>query len=326
MVLSYEQIEDITNYNSKMNNHFMPNEIFEDLQANLSKSPHITFAYSYYYLISWLFRNTTYGFRNITPPIIKQLLGYSKTTKTINFLIKEGGVLDRMGYTQTTKNYPYLWEFDDGELEFFFIEEADESEKKYHHEGKANNFKIKYPVKHFYRSKESLEDDHMDGIFYDISNTHEVPFEVFIHCMSIKGLGTNAFYLYSYLKMMNQIHGGGYDIALRYNEELKKDGLEQESGLSYMTLNRTLDALRKYRLVDVIHNQEYFSRALDQRKANTYITNDADDFLLKPQPYKKMEVKTVEEHKEIIRKKLREENKFKGDSEKVEISLEELPY
>jgi len=320
MTLSYEEIETLTGFNQKESTHFMPNEIFEDLQGNLSKSPHIAFAYSYYYLISWLYRNAKYGTKNINTADMKQLLGYSKTNKTINYLIKHKGVLDLMGYTETTNNYPWAWEMDEfNDPVFSLIDDEDEQTKKEIHKGKDNNYKIKYPIKHFYRDSEDIEDDHTSGVFYDISNTHMVGFDVFIHCMSLKELGATGFYLYGYLKMQNQKFDGGYDVSL--------ENLEEETGIPYVSLNRYMDALKKYKLIDTIHNQKYFAKGMDDedRKANTYITNESDFFTFTAQPYKKMEVKTFTEHMAIQTKKKAKQDK-KNQSERVEISLSELPF
>lgn len=331
--LSYEDIKSLTDWNKEETRHFMPNEIFEELQTNLPKyapiktkksvkestyhSPHITFTYSYYYLISWLYRYAKYGSENINTKVIKQLLGYSEFNKTINYIIKNKGALDLMGYTKTTKNYPVAWELDlDKDPLFMLIDDLSVEMKQYIQEGKGKNYKVKYPVRHFHRDEEDTEDE-LTGIFYDLSNTHEVGFDVFIHCMSIKELGTNGFYLYGYLKMRNQQFDGGYDVSLI--------DLSEETGIPYVSMNRYLDALRKYNLVHGIHNQEYFAKGIDDkdRKANTYIANESYQFTFVPQPYQKMEVKTRDEHLSIKAKKEEEQKK---ESKKVDIELSELPY
>ncbi|MFB4471805.1 hypothetical protein ACDI16_02405 [Oceanobacillus caeni] len=350
--LTYEQIKSLTEWDERETRHFMPNEIFEDLQAEeedengekkpiLNTSQHVAFAYSYYYLTSWLYRYTKYGTKhidtkkieqngnktidyiiknkgvyNIDVSMIKELLGYTRTNKTINYIIKNKGKLDSMGYTETTNNYPILWHLDEfigehKELVFTLVDELDIEMKDLIRESQGTNYKIKCPIKHFYRYEEDIDDGYLSGIFYDVSDTHEVGFDVFAHCMSIKELGTNGFYLYGYLKMKNQHFKDGYDVSLK--------GLSKATGIPYKSMTRYLDALREYNLVKGIHNQEYFSQGIngEDRKANTYITNNSDQFKFKPQPYQKMEVKTFDEHLEV---------KAKKKSEKVDITLSELPY
>ncbi|MBP1967999.1 hypothetical protein J2Z83_000091 [Virgibacillus natechei] len=306
---TYEEIIEILNYREQEKIHFMPNEIFEDLQTNLSKSPHITFAYSYYYLISWLYRNAKYGTQSIDVATIKQLLGYSPTTKTINHIIKNGGVLDLLGYTETTSNYPIAWGMDEyNDPEFFLIDDADYFMKKEIRMENGNRFTAKYPIKHLHINQEDYEDEMKTGVFYDVSNTHMIDFETFIHCMSIEKLGVTGFYLYGFLKNKNQIYGEGYDVPL--------PKLCEETQLSYQSLVSYLDALRKYNLIDVVHNQDYYAPGLEDeyRKANTYITNDPIRFTFIEQGYKKMNVKTYDEHIKIISKK------------KKKVAFGELPF
>lgn len=308
----YEEIKELTGWQLQESKHFMPNEIFEDLQSDLFKSSaHRAFAYSYYYLISWLYRYAKYGENSITNETIKQMLGYSKNNKTINYIIKNNGVLDLLQYTETVKNYPISWTFDEyEEPTFTLVDELDEEMKELIAKGRSRKYSVKYPIKHFYR-EEDEEDDYGAGIFFDVRNTHMIDFKTFIFCMSNQEIGTGGFYLYGYLKMKNQLFEDGYDVTLRK--------LSEDTGIPYMSMNRYLDELRKHNLIVGIHNQEYFSQGLSdyERKANTYVTNNPSDFTFESIPYKKMEVKKVSEHLVIKRK---------NKPVKVEIELSELPY
>lgn len=307
---TYEQILEVVNFHDEQNTHFIPNNIFEDLQSNIKKSPHIAFAYGYYYLISWLYRNATYSTQQIDVKVIKELLGYSPTNKTMDYLIKNNGLLDEMGYTETTTNFPVSWLLDEyNSPQFTLINDVDDEMKREYRKGKNNRFSVKYPVRHFHVDEEDCEDEMLTGVFSDVSNTHQIDFEVFVHCMSIKELGTTAFYLYAYLKNKNQIFGEGYDVPLHTLSEVAK--------IPYQSLVNYLDVMRKYNLITVIHNQEYFSVAMEEelRKANTYITNDSNRFTFAPQFYKKIDFKTPSQHIEIAKKK-----------EIREITLKEIPF
>lgn len=295
--MEYEELYDKLKFADGQSVHFMPNEIFCDLQKNIKKSPHIAFAYSYYYLISWLYRNTKYYDCRIDVKTIKSILGYSPTTKTINGIIKNGGSLDKLGYTEHSSNYPLSWSFDEfGDPDFTKLNDLDDLDKNEIRKKMGNRFTMKTPIKHFHRDEVDIEYEMKTGVFYDVSNTHKIDFEVFIHCMSIKDLGVTAFYLYGYLKMKNQIFSSGYDVTM--------PDLCEETKLSYQSLVNYLDVMRKYRLIEVIHNQDYYAPGMEKeyRKANTYIANRFLDFVFSPSFYRKMRRVSYDEHTEIIKR------------------------
>lgn len=316
--MNYEEIEKYLQYNEKESNLFIHNEIFKDLQDNFKKTNHIPVAYCYYYLISWLYRYAKYGSFNIDNKKIKEILGYHQDSKGIDYIMKKNGVLDLMGYTITTKDFPISWTFEDDFLDFDLLSQFDEDMQKIIKETLiSRKYTIKYPPKAFHRTKESEEDNYLDGTFYEVDNTHLVPFEVFMYCMSKKEIGCTGFYLWSYLKMQNQIYSSGYDVPMRQ--------LAIEIGIPYNTMVDYLKALRQYNMVNVIHNQEYFCVLLDdsKRKANTYITNDIESFNDRPVEYEKIKVVQANEYIDMMKEKA---EKMKMKNESVNISLEELPY
>ncbi|MGG4039284.1 hypothetical protein [Heyndrickxia ginsengihumi] len=184
--MQYDEIKESLQFNKKETNIFMPNEIFNDLQNNIKKSVHIPFAYSYYYLITWLYRYAKYGSISIDNKNIKEILGYNKDYKPIDYIIKKNGILDLMEYTITTKDHPISWEVNDNYLNFSMLSDFDEETIKTIKKIKSRKYMIKFPYKSFFRTKESEEDNYEDGTFYDVSNTHLIPFEVFMFCMSKK--------------------------------------------------------------------------------------------------------------------------------------------
>ncbi|MFB7303548.1 hypothetical protein [Heyndrickxia sporothermodurans] len=313
--MNYEEIEKYLCFNEQETNIYVPNEIFKDLQNNFKKTNHIPVAYCYYYLISWLYRYAKYGSFNIDNKKIKEILGYHQDSKGIDYIIKKNGILDLMDYTITTKDFPISWTFEDGLLKFDMLSDFDDDMQKTIKETKSRKFTIKFPVKAFHRTKESEDDNYEDGTFFEIDNTHLVPFEVFMFCMSKKEIGCTGFYLWSYLKMQNQIYEKGYDVP--YNQ------LAIELGIPKMTMVDSLKALRQYNMVNVIHNQEYFCVILDdnKRKANTYITNEFELFNETPKEYEKMKVVEAREYIDLMK-----EEKKKMKMEKVNITVDELPY
>jgi hypothetical protein len=239
---------------------FLPNEIFSDLSdERISNSIHRSFCYSYYYYISYLYRYSLYV-KN-TPMInqqdIKQKLGYNRNEKRIDYLIKQGGILDLLGYTLTTQDYPVSWSMDDmGFLQFKTIKELHEEHGvQVTLQTSDRNFKIKKPIKAFHRKSDS---NFLDGIFYDVSNTHKVSYTIFELCMSNVLLGVYAFYIYGYIKMMNDLYGNEYQCPIRT--------LVSKLEISNGTLIKYFNQMEQCGLIEIEH-QDFTGKG---GQANTY--------------------------------------------------------
>lgn len=319
--MKYQEIKELLQYTDEESKIYMPNEIFEDLKGAIKNSPHLTFSYSYIYLVHWLYRYTKYlnSKAIITNEHIKEILGYNAKTKGLDYLIKKNGLLDQLEYTMTTNDIPLHWNLDKFEgLTFTKLQETIEEEMKNNpllSKGEIletyqipRKYNIKYPVKAFYRNED-------EGTFIEISNTHCIPFEVFMYCMNNDGIGTTGFYLYSFIKRMNDFYLGGWDVSI--------ENMEEETGIPEKTLLRYLDTLKKFNMIEAIHNQEYFCLAMNpkDRKANTYKVNEYQSFTDKPQTYKKMTTLKVEEYQ-----KIQEEKFIQVWGKKANIPLEELPF
>lgn len=314
--MKLEEIKKLLKYDEMESKVFMPNEIFEDLQKSEIKSLHTPVAYSYYYLINWLYRYTKYDVPMIDNKQIKEILGYHPDQKTIDYIMKKNGELDKIGYTETVKDFPILWELDEFEgLKFTMFSEMDEfyqSEVKQH---LSRKYSIKFPIKAFVREYDEEGNIDQEGTFYDISDTHCIPFEIFIYCMANDKLGCTAFYLYSFISKMNDKFSEGWDVPIQK--------MALQTGISKKTLERYLDQLNQYKMIETIHNQEYFCLALDpsERKANTYISNEFDQFTYIPQSYEKLKVIKSNEYY-----KMKDEKLEKQFGIIVDIPLEELPF
>lgn len=332
--MNYEQIEETLKYNEKESDIFMPNEIFEELIKNFKKissyhekstetitikdgkerkrrsknsgaiSSHIAFSYAYYYLCVYLYRNTKYTSTKTTVSDMKQILGYSPNNQKIDFIIKKGGLLDQWNFTSTTTDYPVRWTLEDKRLDFQLITDKDEvceEDRKIYLKQLGRNYKVKYPFRHFYRDMEAYEEDYINGVFEDTSNTHLIPFEVFLHCMGNAEIGCIGFYLYCYLKMKNDHFKGGYDVSM--------PNLSEETGIKSRTVDKYMDALKRYKLVDCIYNQDFYVIGLnDDRKANTYITNDYIVFRDEKVPVKKLQSITLKDYVKLNKEREKLEN------------------
>lgn len=179
------------------------------------------------------------------------------------------------------------------------------------------NFTIKYPVKAFERILDDEGNIELEGTFYEIENTHNIHFEVFMYCMSNDKIGCTGFYLYSFFKHKNDIYGD-YDISL--------EDLSLETGVASSTLDNYLNILKSYKMINFTHNQEFFAIGLkkEDRMANTYIVNDYNEFTDNPTAFEK--IKIVKKHDYL--KMIKEEEEIKKEvwGEKVDILLEDLPY
>jgi hypothetical protein len=247
-------IKQLLHYNDHQNKLYIHNEIFEDLKLLHNKvSSHTAFAYTYYYLVCWLYRYTKYGELNIDVKLIKEILGYNATNKKLDYLIKKNGLLDEIGLTETSTDYPLLWTFEDGELEFMMLSDFDEDIRKLYQKQKGNNYKVKVPIKGLSRNGEN-------GTFYDIGYTHEMTFDLFAQCMESE-LGCSGFYLYGYLKYR-------CDKFKEYCISMERLG--EEVGMSKNTVDKYLTMLCVNGLVEYKNNSCKIVDGEFVKKANTY--------------------------------------------------------
>lgn len=298
--MKYDDIIKLVQYNKKDSTIFMPNEIFTDLKECINKAPHIAFAYSYVYFTTWLYRYTKYF--NVPEIIdnkkIKEVLGYSSINQTMDYLIKKDGLLDRIGYLSSTKDFPISWNYDEYETPSLSFLSSSQVEKEFisYFPSIPKRYFLKYPVKAFIRHQLD-NDEYEEGTFFNVSNTHEISFEVFLHCMSTEKIGCTGFYLYSFLRHKNDLFEFGYDSSI--------DNLSKDTGIPKRTVTECLSLLRSYKMIDVRHNQEFFVWGLDKsnRKANTYITMDWDFFTNTPSRFDRMKYKTKEEYELYLKEK-----------------------
>lgn len=230
---------------------YMPNEIFNDFRNSIKSAKHNTFAYSYYYYVSYLYRYCKwYDNEKITQALIKQKLQKSSIDKKVDYLIKKGGLLDEIGYTITESNYPLSWSMENGFLEFEMVKDFRELVG-------CNtiiqdlNFKVKYPVKSFFRNTDSATNEILDGTFYEVDNTHKIDYEVFEKCMSSEDLGTNAFYIYGYIKHKQGTYAQ-YKMASRQ--------IKEKLIMSEPTFRKYSDALELHGLIKV-HRETFTGKS-----------------------------------------------------------------
>lgn len=305
--MKHEEIIDLLNYEDNESKLFVPNEIFDNLKDNIDKSPHIAFSYSYIYLVTWLYRYakifTGDNKSVINNNIIKELLGYNPKSQTVNYLIKRKGLLEKIGLLKSVGDFPYTHSYTKEEgLQFEMYSDY----KEFHdmHPRIARNHFFRYPVKSLDDRILTTDKELLKGAFYDVSNTHMIPFEVFLYCMSEKeikredkveneSVGTIGFYLYAFLKHKTDLHksDGGYTISV--------SELSSETGITERTLERYLSILKERNMIEYTHNIDHFVPSLPKhlRIGNTYRTYSYEEFNYSntPKKYKRINFMSYEE-------------------------------
>lgn len=174
----------------------IPNEIFIMLSSSIkstkgtSNIQQVSFTYCYLILISFLYKyahfvdinNRTY----VQNSDMKEILGYNRGTKTVDKIIKKGGVLDELGITSTIKDFPVAFnkhsqkEVINGICirEYTFISEvAHESNYNIYKEAVKNrNYEVKEPlfITHGWEGREY-------GTLYATEKTHQVTIDELLH-------------------------------------------------------------------------------------------------------------------------------------------------
>lgn len=292
--------------NDKHGKVYMPNDIFELLSTNdelMSKqSPDMAVAYTYTYLITWLWRNAKYGQmenENTDVGAIKEMLGYTSTNKTLDYIVKKGGVTDKLGLTQTLnyKEAPINYEMDGSVPTFFTQEDLDEhmnpealeEAKQYRPNNKRKT--VKMPVFSLY----DTDGEYGQGTFGgNIENTHEIDFNVFIQCMTNPNLGCKAFYLYGFLKFKGEVSGGSTEIG--------GATITNKTGLRHGSREEALDGLKKHNLIQCFP-ADYYVGAGKGDGANVYIANDWYKYREETSGYAKRRIlpkKHIEEKEKLM--------------------------
>ncbi|QSO52327.1 hypothetical protein JZ785_26995 [Alicyclobacillus curvatus] len=285
--MTQDELEQLLDYDRENENDwiFVPNEIFTDFTAAFESTPHIAFAFSYYYLILYLYYFTKYDagrWNKFDVKTIKEILGYSRTDKKLDYIIKKNGILDEIGYTESNTDYPIerIWG-DIEELSVPHIERTDNKEisfvtysglldetKSRLHKEYGNPPRIKVPLKGFDRDCDEYEGC---GTFFSFEHTTRVSVEVFLKCMTDESLGPVGFYLYSWLKYKCEYYGGDFVQTL--------PDISHATGMARSTLNKYLQALEGNNMIEIVHQRFDLSLPERQRQPNRYRVHDWREFI-----------------------------------------------
>jgi hypothetical protein len=266
-------------YKGRENYLLMPNEVIEmlvkDEELNRAKAPHVAVAYTYLFLITWLYRYAKYGvmeLENTTNKAIFRIMGIAETSKEYYYIIKKGGVLDRLGLTATHSftKAPMSWYFLEEEdynfIEFELFEEMDVEIKQIWTEGASlKRRQVKEPLLATgYRNPFNEEDvEAFNGTFneYGKEYTHMVGMDAFIKCVTTEDLGINAFYMQSFLRSR---YGKNTDVSISL------ETISAESGLKSGTRDKALKMLKAYHMLFCMPSNFCLERGEYKTDSSTY--------------------------------------------------------
>lgn len=257
MTHMYEHFKNIENLYGKRASVQIPNGLFKDLSSNIKSKNGSTniqqasFSYAYLVTVAFLYKyahfvdldNGTY----VQNADIKQVLGYGKSTKTIDKIIKKDGVLEQLGLVETTNDYPIGSDYSDEEYNgnkirtFTTISEINSNHINYdsiRRIVKNRNYEIKEPTFLFEYKSET-------GTLYEYSNTHKITIEELINLFDYK-FDNIDFFMYGFFKSKCQnLKDNMKAIALNY--------IVCELGIGKDAFYTHLKILKDNRLMEVNH-------------------------------------------------------------------------
>lgn len=280
----FKEIRKKIKYKSNQSNLAMSNKYFTILNRLVNekklKKAHLSYAYSYLYLQSYLFRYTKYEDVVLNSTEIKQILNYNPENRTINYISKQGGILDAEGLTVTLCDFPIVHEWMDNHLEFTMLSHLNDNNAygtKWRQLHNVNfNTSCKYPVLSFYGDTESATQggislNNCGGTYYNVEFTTMIPFEVFMYCMSHEGLGTTGFYIYCYIAYQN---------GLKSNCQMSINDLARNCNMSVKPMQKYVNTLRQYNLIHTVVADKFIIGDKKKGEANTHFHNEFTDFVM----------------------------------------------
>lgn len=279
----------VYDYKGRENYLLMPNEIIgmlvKDEKLIKVNAPHVAVAYTYVFLITWLYRYAKYGkmeLSDTTDKAIKKIMGISETSKEYNYIFKKGGVLDRLGLTATHSfnKAPINWypveEGDFSIIEFQLFEEMFEEIKQIWTGGETlKRRQVKEPLLATgFRNpfnEEGCEEDY-NGTFFEGGKeyTHMVGMDAFIKCMTTGDLGINAFYMLSFIRSRYGANDG-VSISL--------ETISEESGIKPTTRDTALKMLKGYHMLICMPSNFCLERGDYKTEPSTYwVVEDSSDW------------------------------------------------
>lgn len=260
----------------------LPNSIFKNLSTEIKSSngrtniQQVAFAYAYIVTISFLYKyahfvdidNESY----VSNSDIKELLGYNRTTKSIDKVIKKDGILDQLNLTKTIRDYPVRFEMHPKDKinnipirEFFTINDLDESDvsfDKIRSIVKNKNYEVKEPL---FMTTENDDSDY--GTMYSMERTHRIDIEEFLKFISDDEMDNIDFLMYGFFKAKCK----GYPENMKAIAVYK---ITLELGIDRTTFFKHLELLKQKGYIAVNHKDW-------KMKSEDYKTMEANQYFWK---------------------------------------------
>jgi|GEM_PF-2705561 len=178
----------------------------------IKQNSHRTFAFAYNWLVSYLWKYSKYTNQEINTQDIKTILGVSPQEKRVNYLIKKDGVLDKVGYTETTRDFPISTDLtgDDG-IKITQLSDIDKLLADIYLKKYNSRYTCKKPLLQYHREGK-------EGLMYSKDDTIPISVFEFTRCVLCSEIGVDGFMIYCYLKYRSKMLG--YAPVTVFNNEI----------------------------------------------------------------------------------------------------------
>lgn len=233
----------------------VPNGLFVDLSRSIKNRRggtnvgQTSFGYIFLVMNAFMYKyahyvdiaNKTY----IQNSDAKEILGYSRTTKSVDRLIKKGGLLEEIGLVESTREFPVhvdIYRDSSGFLisdptTIGMLESDSDIRKEISRVVRNRNYEIREPLfLHEYRGDL--------GTLLDYSNTHKITIDEFMGLIFNEDLNNTDMMVYFFIKSLAHGHS---------KIDISQDRFIRTLGMSTETLYKSLDSLKRNCVVDVDH-------------------------------------------------------------------------
>jgi len=229
---------------------YLPNNLFSQISNDVFEGKgdarKISFTYAYLAINSMLYKYATY----VTPEKaigngdLKEILGYSKTTKSVDSIIKKDGLLDKSGITFTSKNFPIGYSYSNINhinkipvRDMIMFDEVDEDVKNVL-KNVIGRRKYEVKIPNFIHQQEN-------STLYFLENTHELKLSELKFFIEHESLSLTDFFLYMFLKSR------GKNNEFNKTNTMTYEIMSEITSMSTATLQSSLEKLDELKLIGV---------------------------------------------------------------------------
>lgn len=231
----------------------IPNGLFRDLSRSIKNKRggtnigQTSFGYTFLVMNAFLYKyahyvdtaNKTYIQNSDT----KEILGYNRSTRSIDRIIKKGGILEEMGLVESTREFPIhvdIYRDSNGFLvsdpiTIDMLDDDSDIRREVFEVVRNRNYEIREPL-FLHEYKGDL------GTLLDYSNTHKVTINEFTKLVFNESLNNTDMMVYYFIKSLAHGHT---EIAI------SQDRFMGALGMSTDTLYRSLSNLEKESAIKV---------------------------------------------------------------------------